>query len=150
MTICYFFQIPSKQPKRKMSTSESNLLSKKDMNLISVQQSTVKPISRLLLISYFPSGFWSRLMIRILADIQMGEIAQNVYHLDGEVSTSSMKNLRNKLKNHLFFKFNRQQKVVKHIGSYGKQDSSSITVIFSYSNCVKCYKIVYALRIAMK
>lgn len=37
------------------------------------------PISRLLLISYFPSGFWSRLMIRILADTQIGEIAQNVY-----------------------------------------------------------------------
>lgn len=37
------------------------------------------PISRLLLISYFPSGFWSRLMIRILADTQIGEIAQSVY-----------------------------------------------------------------------
>lgn len=36
-------------------------------------------LTRLLLISYFPSGFWSRLMIRILADTQIAEIAQKVY-----------------------------------------------------------------------
>lgn len=48
------------------------------------------PISRLLLISYFPSGFWSRLMIRILADTQIGEIAQSVYEDSAAEVKSSM------------------------------------------------------------
>lgn len=43
-----------------------------------------KQLSRLLLISYFPSGFWSRLMIRILADNQIGEIAQNLYNCEND------------------------------------------------------------------
>lgn len=36
-------------------------------------------ISRLLLMSYFPSGFWSRLLTRILADIQIISALKNIY-----------------------------------------------------------------------
>lgn len=60
-------KVTSKSPMRKRTTVDTDQL----------QLDT--PISRLLLISYFPSGFWSRLMIRILADTQIGDIAQNVY-----------------------------------------------------------------------
>lgn len=48
-----------------------------------------KSLSRLLLISYFPSGFWSRLMIRILADTQINEVGQNVYNIPIEVSIAN-------------------------------------------------------------
>lgn len=59
--------------------SESNLLSKDEPLSWEQPRLIFKQLSRLLLISYFPSGFWSRLMIRILADNQIGEIAQNLY-----------------------------------------------------------------------
>lgn len=36
-------------------------------------------ISRLLLMSYFPSGFWSRLLTRILADVQIINALKNIY-----------------------------------------------------------------------
>lgn len=52
----------------------------------------VQPLTRLLLISYFPSGFWSRLMIRILADTQIGEMAQNVYQIPTSISEPSTPN----------------------------------------------------------
>lgn len=38
-----------------------------------------RAISRLLLMSYFPSGFWSRLLTRILADVQIVAVLANVY-----------------------------------------------------------------------
>lgn len=45
-----------------------------------------KPISRLLIASYIPSGFWSRLMIRILADSQINEVMQHVYMIPSKVT----------------------------------------------------------------
>lgn len=44
-----------------------------------------KAISRLLIASYIPSGFWSRLMIRILADSQINEVMQHIYTIPSEV-----------------------------------------------------------------
>lgn len=38
-----------------------------------------RSISRLLLMSYFPSGFWSRLLTRILADVQIVNALKNIY-----------------------------------------------------------------------
>lgn len=67
LVLVYYFQLTSKSPVRKKLSSDFSHLTSN------------APISRLLLISYFPSGFWSRLMIRILADTQIGEIAQSVY-----------------------------------------------------------------------
>lgn len=79
-------KIPSKSPKRKMSMSESSVNIKAEAQSLFQFNSSFKQLSRLLLISYFPSGFWSRLMIRILADNQIGEIAQNVYNVTEDVS----------------------------------------------------------------
>ncbi|XP_070508188.1 leucine-rich repeat serine/threonine-protein kinase 1 isoform X2 [Chironomus tepperi] len=47
-----------------------------------------KSISRLLLMSYFPSGFWSRLITRILADDQVVEALRCIYPLTREASTN--------------------------------------------------------------
>lgn len=69
-----------------MSTSESNVLLQTDNRSAELFGKLFKPLSRLLLISYFPSGFWSRLMIRILADNQIGEIAQSIYNIPSDVS----------------------------------------------------------------
>ncbi|XP_055623482.1 leucine-rich repeat serine/threonine-protein kinase 1 isoform X2 [Toxorhynchites rutilus septentrionalis] len=41
-------------------------------------------ISRLLLMSYFPSGFWSRLITRVLADDQVVEAIRNLYPVPKE------------------------------------------------------------------
>lgn len=64
--------------------SESNLLSRDEPISLEQPRLIFKQLSRLLLISYFPSGFWSRLMIRILADNQIGEIAQNLYSCEND------------------------------------------------------------------
>jgi hypothetical protein len=45
-----------------------------------------KAISRLLLMSYFPSGFWSRLITRILADDQVSDAIRCLYPVKKEVS----------------------------------------------------------------
>lgn len=79
-------KVVSKSPKRKMSTSESNLALPANNRSAELFGTTFKPLSRLLLISYFPSGFWSRLMIRVLADNQIGDIARNVYNTIDDVS----------------------------------------------------------------
>lgn len=68
-----------------MSTSESNHQLQTNSRSSDLFGTEYKPLSRLLLISYFPSGFWSRLMIRILADNQIGEIAQNIYKTPPDV-----------------------------------------------------------------
>lgn len=47
---------------------------------------TEKSITRLLLMSYFPSGFWSRLMSRILADDTIVDIVRSFFVLPKEVS----------------------------------------------------------------
>jgi len=46
-------------------------------------------IRRLLLMSYFPSGFWSRLMTRILADDAVVDIVRSFFILPKEVSTDA-------------------------------------------------------------
>lgn len=69
-----------------MSVSESNLSIPTNNRSAELFGTAMKPLSRLLLISYFPSGFWSRLMIRVLADNQIGEIARSVYSLTDDVS----------------------------------------------------------------
>lgn len=46
-----------------------------------------KSISRLLLMSYFPSGFWSRLITRILADDQVVEAIRCLYPLSNDVAS---------------------------------------------------------------
>jgi hypothetical protein len=43
-------------------------------------------IQRLVLMSYFPSGFWSRLLTRILADDSVVEIVRNYFIVPEEVS----------------------------------------------------------------
>ncbi|XP_055684527.1 leucine-rich repeat serine/threonine-protein kinase 1 isoform X1 [Lutzomyia longipalpis] len=43
-----------------------------------------KVISRLLLMSYFPSGFWSRLITRVLADDQVVDALRNIYPMRKE------------------------------------------------------------------
>lgn len=43
-------------------------------------------IRRLLLMSYFPSGFWSRLITRILADDAVVDIIRNYFVMPREVS----------------------------------------------------------------
>lgn len=65
-----------------MSTSESSSSLRANNRSADLFGKNFKPLSRLLLISYFPSGFWSRLMIRVLADTQIGEIAQNIYNVN--------------------------------------------------------------------
>lgn len=47
-----------------------------------------KSISRLLLMSYFPSGFWSRLITRILADDQVVDALKCIYPLSKEAATN--------------------------------------------------------------
>lgn len=79
-------QVVSKSPKRKISSSESSSTLVANNRSSELFGTVHKPLSRLLLISYFPSGFWSRLMIRILADNQIGEIARNVYSIGDDVS----------------------------------------------------------------
>lgn len=69
-----------------MSVSESSLQLQTSNRSSELFGTVFKPLSRLLLISYFPSGFWSRLMIRILADSQIGEIAKNIYSIYDDVS----------------------------------------------------------------
>uniref|UniRef100_A0A182PFW2 non-specific serine/threonine protein kinase n=1 Tax=Anopheles epiroticus TaxID=199890 RepID=A0A182PFW2_9DIPT len=44
-----------------------------------------RSISRLLLMSYFPSGFWSRLITRVLADDQVVEAVRSLYPLPKEL-----------------------------------------------------------------
>lgn len=78
----YSKQIPFKSPKRSMS--ESNLLTKDEPISLEQPRLIFKQLSRFLLISYFPSGFWSRLMIRILADTQIVDIAQNLYSCEND------------------------------------------------------------------
>lgn len=46
-------------------------------------------IRRLLLMSYFPSGFWSRLMTRILADDAVVDIVRSFFIMPKEVTTDA-------------------------------------------------------------
>lgn len=87
-------KVVSKSPKRKMSTSESNFLLQTNNRSAELFGTIFKPISRFLLISYFPSGFWSRLMIRILADNQIGEIAKNIYNIPADVSHNAFAKIK--------------------------------------------------------
>jgi hypothetical protein len=48
-----------------------------------------KSISRLLLMSYFPSGFWSRLITRILADEQVVEALRCLYPLPSYIRSGT-------------------------------------------------------------
>lgn len=61
-------QTPTKPP----PTSRSN------GKLVAIPQ-PIRSLSRLLLMSYFPSGFWSRLLTRILADVQIITALKTVY-----------------------------------------------------------------------
>lgn len=47
-----------------------------------------KSLSRLLLMSYFPSGFWSRLITRILADDQVVEALRCIYPLSRDAASN--------------------------------------------------------------
>lgn len=49
-------------------------------------------IQRLVLMSYFPSGFWSRLLTRILADDSVVEIVRNYFIIPDEVRQDPMLN----------------------------------------------------------
>lgn len=46
------------------------------------------PITRLLLMSYFPSGFWSRLITRILADEKMVDAVRKLYPLTRQLQSN--------------------------------------------------------------
>lgn len=49
-----------------------------------------RSITRLVLMSYFPSGFWSRLISRILADDTIVDIIRSFFILPKEVSALIM------------------------------------------------------------
>lgn len=83
--VLFILQLTNKSPKREASVGELAATTDDDI-LTNYELKVTKSLSRLLLISYFPSGFWSRLMIRILADGQINEIAQNIYNIPIEVS----------------------------------------------------------------
>ncbi|KAF2362731.1 Ankyrin repeat [Trinorchestia longiramus] len=54
---------------------------------ISHKSCTLSAIRRLLLMSYFPSGFWSRLITRILADDAVAEVVRSYFALPPEVTS---------------------------------------------------------------
>lgn len=78
-----------------MSTSDSNSTLTTNNRSTELFGTVHNPLSRLLLISYFPSGFWSRLMIRILADNSIGEIARNIYNIVDDVSIQYIEQRKN-------------------------------------------------------
>ena len=50
----------------------------------------VEPLRRLLFISYFPAGFWSRLLTRILADDSFINIIQAYFDAPKQVLSSAL------------------------------------------------------------
>lgn len=109
----FIFQLTNKSPKRKTSVSEP-LAATEDIILTNYELNVTKSLSRLLLISYFPSGFWSRLMIRILADNQVNEVAQNIYNIPIEVSAIANIGLTIMI-NHIFFLQKMTDHKINHI-----------------------------------
>lgn len=63
----------SQTPKQAVRSPSSS-----DCKLVAVPNQSGS-LSRLLLMSYFPSGFWSRLLTRILADVQIISALKNIY-----------------------------------------------------------------------
>ncbi|KAB7496364.1 Leucine-rich repeat serine/threonine-protein kinase 1 [Armadillidium nasatum] len=74
-------------PKRDTKDLASTLLMKRQNRpfLISHKSAPHSAIRRLLLMSYFPSGFWSRLLTRILADDAIVDIVKNYFVVPEEV-----------------------------------------------------------------
>lgn len=80
----FFFQIANKTTSWSVpeKIGSSSLVSPSSSSSIYHVHSISQPdksISRLLLMSYFPSGFWSRLLTRILADIQIVNALKDIY-----------------------------------------------------------------------
>lgn len=120
----YKFQLTSKSPMRKKTLSD---ISNSHLNA---------PISRLLLISYFPSGFWSRLMIRILADTQIGDIAQSLYDEPiAEVRFCGFFSILSSDSNAMNYFFSRIQR--KATGNCGNRDWRYTSTTLSYLKCTK-------------
>lgn len=46
-------------------------------------------LRRILLMTYFPSGFWSRILTRLLADEQITEAIKSMYLPENDVSLST-------------------------------------------------------------
>lgn len=59
---------------------------------VSLRKELEHSIQRLILMSYFPSGFWSRLLTRILADDSVVEIVRNYFIIPEEVRQDPMLN----------------------------------------------------------
>lgn len=82
------FGMKSKQYKLppQSSLSKSQTISNAPTNTMDISNNN-SPITRLLLMSYFPSGFWSRLITRLLADEKMVEAIRNLYPITSQLQT---------------------------------------------------------------
>lgn len=61
---------------------ENSIASSGDPNIMEMG------LRRILLMTYFPSGFWSRLITRLLADEQLTEAIKSAYEVSNDVSCS--------------------------------------------------------------
>ena len=65
--------------------TESNITSNIYFAFTCFRKELEHSIQRLVLMSYFPSGFWSRILTRILADDSVVEIVRNYFIIPDEV-----------------------------------------------------------------
>lgn len=83
-----------------------------------------KSISRLLLMSYFPSGFWSRLLTRILADVQIVNVLKDIYPMQVYLLLLTFqinRDLGNSMISFLFLcRMSTQMQRLHQSGNYGK------------------------------
>ncbi|XP_052864950.1 leucine-rich repeat serine/threonine-protein kinase 1 [Anopheles cruzii] len=84
----YEFNTLGRSSSSHSQTSEADGAAASGSGNISYVQTVVgsdHSISRLLLMSYFPSGFWSRLITRVLADSQVVEAVRDLFALPSEL-----------------------------------------------------------------
>ena len=80
--------IPSGSPKKEGSDGSTVGCPEPPAVQVTHRSAPHAAIRRLLLMSYFPSGFWSRLITRILADDSVVDIVRNYFVMPREVTTS--------------------------------------------------------------
>lgn len=77
----------SGSPKKEGSDGSSAVCSEPPQVQVTHRSAPHAAIRRLLLMSYFPSGFWSRLITRILADDAVVDIVRNYFVMPREVTS---------------------------------------------------------------